>query len=128
MRDVVLVDSSIFIHLLRTGQDPIGALAERFEPTELVSCDIVRCEVLRGVIRPRARATLATFLDLLVHVTMDHRTWRETEDLAWRLDRSGRVLPLTDIIIAACAFRADAEVLTRDRHFEMVPELRLAKW
>lgn len=125
---MVLVDSSIYIHLLRTGQDPIAALAERFEATELISCDIVRCEVLRGIIRPRARADLATFFDLLIHVTMDHRTWHETENLAWRLDRSGKILPLTDIVIAACAFRADAEVLTRDRHFTMIPNLRLAEW
>lgn len=125
---MVLVDSSVYIHLLRTGTDPVAALAERFEATELVGCDIVRCEVLRGIIRPRARADLATFFDLLVHVTMDHRTWQETENLAWRLDRAGQVLPLTDIIIATCAFRAGASVLTRDRHFAQIPQLPLAEW
>ena len=125
---MVLVDSSVYIHLLRTGTDPVAALAERFEATELVGCDIVRCEVLRGIIRPKARADLAMFFDLLVHVTMDHRAWQETEDLAWRLDRAGQVLPLTDIIIAACAFRASASVLTRDHHFEQIPQLPLAEW
>ena len=88
---MVLVDSSVYIHLLRSGIDPVAALAEHFEATELVACDIVRCEVLRGVIRPKARADLAMFFDLLVHVTMDHRAWQETEDLAWHLDRAGRV-------------------------------------
>ena len=103
-------------------------LAERFEATEIAGCDLVRCEVLRGVIRPKAKAYLTEFFDLLVHVTMDHRAWKDTEQLAWRLDRSGKVLPLTDVIIAVCALRAGAEVLTRDRHFEMIPELRLAAW
>jgi len=125
---VVLVDSSVYIHLLRSGIDPVAALAEHFEATELVACDIVRCEVLRGVIRPKARADLAMFFDLLVHVTMDHRAWQETEDLAWHLDRAGRVLPLTDVIIAVCALRASAAVLTRDHHFKMIPQLQLAKW
>ena len=125
---MVLVDSSVYIHLLRTGTDPVAALAERFEATELVGCDLVRCEVLRGIIRPKARADLAMFFDLLVHVTMDHRAWQETEDLAWRLDRAGQVLPLTDIIIAVCAFRAGASVLTRDHHFERIPQLPLAEW
>ena len=59
---------------------------------------------------------------------MDHRAWRETEELAWRLDRVGKVLPLTDLIIAVCALRTGAEVLTRDHHFEMIPELPLATW
>jgi predicted nucleic acid-binding protein len=125
---VVLVDSSIYIHLLRGGFDPAAALADRFNPAELVTCDIVRCEVLRGIVRPGSRQDFANFFDLLVHVTMDGRAWRDTEELAWRLDRAGRTLPLTDLIIAVCAFRAEAEVLTRDRHFQLVPELRLAQW
>lgn len=125
---MVLVDSSVYIHLLRTGADPVTELAARFEATEIAGCDLVRCEVLRGVIRPKAKTYLAEFFDLLVHVTMDHRAWKDTEKLAWRLDRSGKVLPLTDVIIAVCALRAGAKVLTRDRHFEMIPELRLAAW
>jgi tRNA(fMet)-specific endonuclease VapC len=125
---VVLVDSSVYIHLLRNGTDPIAALSERFEATEIVGCDIVRCEVLRGIIRQRVKAELAEFFNLLIHVTMDHRAWEETEELVWRLDRAGKILPLTDLIIAVCAFRAEASIVTRDRHFEMIPHLRLVQW
>lgn len=125
---MVLVDSSVYIDLLRRGADPISALAERFEPTEIVGCDVVRCEVLRGVIRPKAHEELATFFDLLVHVTMDHRAWHQTEELAWRLDRRGRIVPLTDLIIAVCAMQANAEVLTHDNHFRMIPSLALTQW
>ncbi len=125
---MVLVDSSIYLHLLRAGADPVAELAERFEATDIVGCDLVRCEVLRGIVRPKAKAYLTEFLDLLVHVTMDHRAWRDTEALAWELDRAGKVLPLTDVIIAVCALRADAAVLTLDRHFESIPKLRLAAW
>ena len=125
---MVLVDSSIYVHLLRAGSDPVAQLAERFEVTELVACDVVRCELLRGIIRPKERADLTMFFDLLVHLTMDHRAWQETEDLAWRLDRTGNILPLTDLMIAVCAFRAGAELLTRDPHFKMIPRLRLVEW
>ncbi len=125
---MVLVDSSIYIHLLRTGIDPVTKLAERFDATEIVGCDLVRCEVLRGVIRPKAKAYLAEFFDLLVQVTMDHRAWKDAEEMAWRLDRKGTILPLTDIIIAVCALRAGAEIVTRDRHFEKIPKLRLVAW
>ncbi len=125
---MVLVDSSVYISLLRANTDPVRELAGRFEITEIVGCDIVRCEVLRGVIRPKPKAYLAEFFDLLVHVNMDRGAWRASEELAWRLDRSGRMLPLTDIIIAVCAMRAEAAVLTHDRHFSMVPDLPLASW
>ncbi len=125
---MVLVDSSVYIHLLRSGADAVAELTDRFATTEIAGCDLVRCEVLRGVIRPKTKTDLTQFFDLLVHVTMDHRAWRETEELAWRLDRDGKVLPLTDLIVAVCALRSGAEVLTRDRHFEMIPELTLASW
>jgi predicted nucleic acid-binding protein len=125
---VVLVDSSVYIQLIRDGKDPVGELADAFEITEIAGCNVVRCEVLRGMIRPKAKAHLAAFFDLLIHVPTDHRVWSETEELAWQLDRKGRVLPLTDVVIAVCALRIGASVLTLDRHFESVPRLRLASW
>ena len=125
---MVLVDSSVYIRLLRNGVDPVAELASRFEITTLVSCDVVRCEVLRGMVHPKARADLAGFFNLLVHVSTDHRVWRMTENIAWQLDRVGRVLPLPDLIIAACALHAGASVLTEDRHFDSIPGLSLAAW
>ena len=125
---MVLVDSSVYIQLIRDGRDPVSTLAGTFDITEIAGCSVVRCEVLRGMIRPKAKAHLAAFFDLLIHVPTDHRVWEETEDLAWRLDRKGKVLPLTDLVIAVCALRLGAAVLTLDRHFEVVPQLQLASW
>jgi tRNA(fMet)-specific endonuclease VapC len=125
---VVLVDSSVYIQLIRDGKDPVQTLAGTFDVTEIAGCSVVRCEVLRGMIRPKPKAHLAAFFDLLIHVPTDHGVWMETEDLAWELDRKGRVLPLTDLLIAVCALRVGAAVLTLDRHFEHVPQLQLASW
>lgn len=41
------------------------------------------------------------------------------------MDRQGHMIPLTDIVIAACALEEGAAVLTNDRHFELVPGLRV---
>lgn len=123
---MVLVDSSVYIQLLRAGKNPVGELAESFDITEIVICSVVRCEVLRGIIRPKAKAYLASYFDLLVDIATDHRVWQETEALAWQLDRAGKVLPLTDLVIAVCTLRAGAALLTNDRHFDLVPRLRLA--
>ena len=125
---MVLVDSSVYIELLRAGRNPMLELAAAFGSTELAGCGIVRCEVLRGMIRPEARDRLASFFDLLIHLAIDHRVWKATEELAWKLDRVGRCLPLPDLIIAVCALRVGAAVLTNDAHFAMVPQLKLASW
>ncbi len=125
---MVLVDSSVYIQLLRAGKDPVSELAGSFDITEIVICSVVRCEVLRGIIRPKAKAHLTSYFDLLVHIATDHRVWQATEDLAWQLDRAGKILPLTDLVIAVCALRSGVALLTNDRHFDLVPRLRLASF
>ncbi|HEY5037211.1 MAG TPA: PIN domain-containing protein [Chthoniobacterales bacterium] len=125
---MVLVDSSIYIGLLREGRNPVLDLEEAFGGANLVGCDVVRCEVLRGVVRPALKTRLGAFFDVLIHVPTDHRVWQATEDLAWQLDRAGKVLPLTDLVIAVCALRAGASVLTSDAHFALIPQLQLASW
>lgn len=125
---MVLVDSSVYIRFQRLGIDPVEALMGRFNRRQLVICDLVRCEVLRGIVSPPARNDLHDFFDLLPHVQFDNRAWRATEELAWRMDRAGKVLPLTDLIIAVCALSVDAEILSDDRHFRLVPKLRAAQW
>ena len=54
-------------------------------------------------------------------------TWDESWQWAWPLDRQGRVIPLTDIVIASCARREGARVLTNDRRFELVPKFTVLR-
>ena len=60
----------------------------------------------------------------MLYVPMDNKLWGEVESLAWQLDRTGVILPLTDIIIACCARRIGAVVLTFDKHFSHIPGIR----
>ncbi len=53
-----------------------------------------------------------------------NRLWGEVEDTLWDLDRHGTVLPLTHVIIACCARRVGAVVLTFDHHFQQIPGIR----
>jgi predicted nucleic acid-binding protein len=121
----VLVDSSFYIGLARNGQDPLQALAYAAVDRDLVVCGIVRCEVGRGLRHQKILKQFQTFWDVMVNVPTDNRLWSAAEDLAWRLDRQGITLPLTDIIIACCAMRLDAAVLTFDHHFDEIPGLRV---
>ncbi|QQL44736.1 type II toxin-antitoxin system VapC family toxin [Sulfuriroseicoccus oceanibius] len=121
--DSVLVDANVFIDLLRAGKDPAQTLLRRFDTTDLVTCGVVKSEVLRGVRSPVVRDKLAAFFNIMCFVDMPLSAWDETWQLAWRLDREGRVLPLTDLCIATCALRAEAAIVTNDRHFDHIPGL-----
>lgn len=120
-----LVDSTVFIAWMRSGQNPIRRLAPWLRSGALVGCGIVRAEVLRGMIVESARSEMAMLFDHIPEIPLTSEAWTETAELAWRLDRSGQVLPLHDLAIAVCASRAKAALVTRDRHFQRIPDLIL---
>lgn len=121
----VLVDSNVFITLLRQGKDPSGVLTARYSSTDLLTCGMVRLEVLRGVRGEHAKERLTAFFDVMMYVPADNSLWEEALALAWNLDRAGKVIPSTDILIAASALRAGGMVLTQDKHFRCVPNLEV---
>ena len=125
MESVVLVDSSVFIRLLREGRDPAMELVEHAGETDLATCGMIRMEVLRGMKSPKAKRALEAFFDVMRTVPSDARLWHHATDLAWRLHRQGCTLPLQDLFIAACAFRIDAAVLTYDKHYSTITGLRV---
>jgi predicted nucleic acid-binding protein len=124
----VLIDSNVYIDLLRQRLDPALELTRRVSQLDLATCGMVRMEVLRGIRIEKVRARMAAFLDVTQNVPTDDRIWAEATELAWTLDRRGRVLPAQDILIACCARRIGAAVLTMDAHFSDVPDLRVRKW
>jgi predicted nucleic acid-binding protein len=123
MANVVLVDSCVLIGLLRQGRDPAIELGCRSEQTDLATCGMVRLEVIRGLSAPRLRKAVEAFLNVMLDVPADNRLWEQASALAWELDRQGTVLPAQDILIACCAQRIEAAVLTWDQHFRQIPHL-----
>ncbi len=119
----VLADSSFYIRLLRTSRDPLRALAVAAATRDLVICPVVRCEVGRALVPEKVRRRFQEFWDVMINVSTDSRLWEKVEQTLWELDRQGIVLPLTDVVIACCALRVGAMVLTYDHHFHMVPGL-----
>jgi predicted nucleic acid-binding protein len=120
----VLADSSFYIGLLRARQDPLRALAVAAESGDVAICGVVRCEVGRALHPVTLRRQFQEFWDVMINVPTDNKLWTEVEETLWTLDRTGVVLPLTDVVIACCAKRIGAVVLTYDHHFSQIPGLR----
>lgn len=121
----ILVDSSVYIRLMRRRLDPVAVLFEHYDTVNLVTCGMVRLEVMRGMREPRAAERLEDFFAIMQYVSTDDRLWREATDLAWRIDRAGQTIQATDALIAASALRKGASVLTLDSDFQRVPGLHV---
>lgn len=132
MASDILVDSNVFINLLKRGRDPATLLLEWIGNRNLATCGMVRLEVLRGITLPKSHRNTSAFFDVMVNIPSNNRLWEDAAELAWKLDRKGIVIPGTDVVIAASALRIGAAVLTSDRHFQNIPGLQVisppAKW
>jgi len=124
---MMLIDSSIYISLIRQGQDVRFVLRRLIQGGEILSCGLVRAEVVRGARSPKIRNDLSDMFDVLPEIPTDAKLWREVTDLAWRLDRQGVVLPIADLVIASCALRAKAMLVSLDEHFTKVPGLQTSR-
>jgi predicted nucleic acid-binding protein len=52
---------------------------------------------------------------------------RRTADLAWALDRKGKILPVSDLLIACCALQVKARLVSVDPHFDSIPGLQVRR-
>ena len=125
MESEVLIDSNVFIDLMKHRGDPAPWLYRWAGTRNLAICGMVRVEVLRGVKSPKAYRGLNDFMDVMVNIPTSNRLWDEAAALAWKLDRKGLVIPGTDVIIAASAITIGAAVLTSDAHFKRIDGLRV---
>jgi len=119
-----LVDSSFFIERLRAGLDPLQELAAFSDDWEFLTCGVVRIEVLRGMKHKTAHRRMADFMDCMWDVPTRNTVWERAAELAGKMDRQGRPMQVTDLLIATCALEAEAAVLTLDADFPRVPGLR----
>jgi predicted nucleic acid-binding protein len=125
----VLADSSFYITLLRQGRDPLRALAATSMTKDLAVCGVIRCEVGRGMRHPSVLDRFRAAWNVMLNIPTDNRLWDTAESTLWQLDRRGIILPLTDVLIACCAMRIGATVLTFDGHFKEIPGLDITdRW
>ena len=134
MNDSLLVDSSVWIALLR-GHVP--GLKERLtrravDGSRIVMCEPIALELLAGA-RADSLAEVEHLVDGLPSLALDPALdFRVAADLARRAGRTGRTVRSSmDCLIAAIATRHDAVLVHHDRDFEVlasVSALRAERW
>ena len=127
MANLILPDSNIYIGAARAGRDPFREFAAGIDDRdwEFATCGMIVVEVCRGQRDPTLLARYRERFDVMVFLPTTQQIWARAAQLAWTLDRQGRVLPAQDILIAAHALQGNAAVLTADAHFHHIPGLRV---
>jgi predicted nucleic acid-binding protein len=116
-----LIDSSAWIEYLRPKGSPKikERVREILQKEEAVSCGVVVVEILRGARNEKDFQSLRDSLTSLPQIPIDDAVIERASRWGFQLDRKGKVVSTTDLIIAAAAYK-NARLLHADRDFELV--------
>lgn len=118
-----LVDSSFFVRQQRFGVDVFAELAQWCRSYELLSCGMVRMEVLHGTRSARAYARYAELFSALREIPTTPRIWDRSIAIARLLTSTATPIPPQAALIAAHALEAGAAIITLDTDYRRVPGL-----
>jgi predicted nucleic acid-binding protein len=123
----VLVDSSLWVHQLRRNGDPakrarVNGLLER---GEAAWCPVVRLELWRGVTNDAERRTLRRYEARLPDYEITAGAWERAIRLADRGRAAGVTVPLSDLLVFACAWTHGLELAHDDHHFDVLATIEL---
>lgn len=116
---LVLIDTCAWIDFLRQPQGGLGDQVEKLLATDGAAlCGVVQAELMQGA---KGRKELDQLDFLLANVPCFEITpadWLGAGRLLAQLHAKGLQVPLSDALIAVCAKRNQAPVLTLDQHFQ----------
>jgi len=127
-----LADTSFLVDLMRRDRDALN-LYLNFEQQgiALTTTAITAMELFKGAYVSGNRNNLVkvrTILELFTLLPVDETVYEAFGRIAAGLCISGNPIGDFDEVIAAIAVCNDGEIITRDRHFEKIPELTVIRY
>jgi predicted nucleic acid-binding protein len=119
-----LIDSSVWVEYLR----PKGSmkvkdrLREILQKEEALSCGVVLVEILRGAKNEKDFQALHDSLISLPQIPIDAGVIERASKWGFLLDRKGKSISTTDLLIAAAAYEK-ARLLHADSDFEIISSM-----
>jgi predicted nucleic acid-binding protein len=121
----VLVDSSLWVHQLRKSGDQVkrDRVKALLENGLAAWCPPVRLELWRGVSHDTERNTLRRYEALLPSYEISPDVWEQAVRLADRGRAAGLTVPVSDLVIFACAKIHGLDLAHDDTHFVQLERL-----
>lgn len=128
-----LLDTNTWIHYLKNPRSRIREKLAALRPAEVVTCSIVRGELLHGAekygSRSRRIALMQTTLAPFVSLPFDDQDAKKYAKLRHSLEQAGTVIGPYDLQIAAICLRHDATLVTNNvGEFSRVDGLKVEDW
>lgn len=119
-----LIDSSAWIEYLRPkGSKKVKErVREILQKEEAVCCGVVAIEILRGARNEKDFQSIHDSLMSLPQIPIDEVVIERASKWGFLLDRKGKSISTTDLLIAAAAYKR-AQLLHVDSDFEIISSI-----
>jgi predicted nucleic acid-binding protein len=119
---MIVADSSALIEYYRRAGSPVvqEAVAAAIAGDELAVNGIIFVEVVGFAADEGERRGLIESFSAFHRLALDDGDFDLAASIGFDLRRRGRTVPATDLVVAACAIRARAELLHVDDHFDEI--------
>jgi predicted nucleic acid-binding protein len=122
----LFIDTSAWVEYLRGPSEEIEeAIDLALEQGRAVTAGVVLTELLQGAKDDAALRQVETLYEALPSLPIEDETWRKAGKLSYAYRKRGILFPLPDLLIAQLCIENGAGLLTTDRHFEKIREVRL---
>jgi tRNA(fMet)-specific endonuclease VapC len=124
---LIVADTDVLIDFLR-GQKPFADRVGRsLESGTLATTTLNRFELLSGARSSRQLGILVELMNAMPCLPLDLEAADRAADIRRSLEKRGLAIGMGDSLIAGIVLARRSQLLTRNiRHFERVPNLRLA--
>lgn len=123
----VLIDTAIWVDFFRGRGDIVKLVKNLVISDQAMLCGVVISEVIQGIKSEKEREIVKEAFRGIPYIEIDRACWEEAGDIALKLRKRGKVVPLTDIFMATLAIHYGLQILSFDKRFELVPGLSLFK-
>ena len=122
---MVLIDTSVWVDSDHLPDAPVAEELRRLlDRDEVATTELVVAEILQGALSEADFERLSSRFESVQWLHAEPEAWALATRLSFRLRRMGLTTPLSDLLVAAVALRADVPVFATDRHFDRVPDLK----
>ena len=113
----VLADSNIFIDFWKK---PDQALIETFSNEDIVTCGVVKAELMHGAKSDADLNRICELLDEFETLDFEASDWKDLGNDLYALRTNGVTVPFQDAVIALLAIKNKIPLWTRDTHFSYI--------
>lgn len=120
----ILPDTCVWIEYFKPGASALKQTLERLLLNESIFvCGPILYELVQGLRSDKEKTVIVDAMKSLEYIEMSEDLWIKAGEISSTLRKSGKTLPLSDVLIAAIVIKNNLSIFTTDKHFEEIKEV-----